>query len=170
MRKLFVIVAGFSILFSSCTSKYKKDIYVYKSTLKNDSVTLFVDDKEIGQIPYADANQVANETSDAMLFNIQKGKHKIIAKDNHGNCLSTIDIQIKGGDTNMGIVKYSRVTTITNIINNDERYTFKNRSKKQLFYVFVGTERTVKYCREIRSVDRLGASESSSFLVATDIK
>ena len=67
MRKQFLIFGVILILVSSCNNKNRKDIYVFKSTLKNDSINLFVDEKEIGQIPW---NAQLFDRKNSCCFNI----------------------------------------------------------------------------------------------------
>lgn len=121
------------LLIPSCINKNKKDVYVFKSTLKNDSINLFFDEKEIGQIPYIDTIQVTNLTSNAILISLGKGKHELIAKDKSGASLSSLVIDISGYSIKVGPWNYSKNKTNISILKNDNKYSFRNRSSNEFF-------------------------------------
>lgn len=134
MRLSYVIFGVMLFLVSGCNSGNKNDIYVFKSTLKNDSILLEVDNREIGQIPFADTILGTNITAHAILFRLSTGKHEISAKDKDGNYLSSILIDIDEKDINVGHLSYKEHNSKIGIVNlAGNKYSFKNRSSKGLF-------------------------------------
>src|SRR5690606_11372694 len=135
MKSQFLILGVLLIFVSSCNNKYKKDFYIFKSTLNNNnSIIFFVDEKEIDQVPYIDTIQSTNFTSQAKLIRLGKGKHEITAKDKAGNYLSSVIIEITGKELNIGALSKSNHTISAGVVNfNDSKYRFKNRTTNEFF-------------------------------------
>lgn len=128
MKNKVLLFSLIILLSSGCDSDYKKDVYIYKSILNDATITLILDDEEIGEIPYIDSKEEADVIANALLIRVGTGKSEIKAKDEQGNNFSSVFIDITNYNLKIGPFKHSKNKTSRTVIK-DGDHSFKDLSE-----------------------------------------
>lgn len=96
-RKISIILIIASVLLIvNCTRNDSTKTYVFTSkSLLKETLSLYIDNKYIGELPYIEGNPINDiSTSKALELSLKYGTHTMMAKDKKGNDISALSIKV----------------------------------------------------------------------------
>jgi hypothetical protein len=128
MKPILLFGCTMVILMASCNKGYEKKVYVYKSVLDTEPTSLYVNGKYVGLIPYV---VTTNQSSSSISISLAKGKHDIIAKDEDGNQISKVQVNISHKGWKIGPFNTSQTSTSVSSIDLGKNYSFIQKGEAE---------------------------------------